>query len=64
MPGVGVEDGGGDGGGDGGPQDRVHGGGHGPGICGVVVEVSVQAVAAHLCHYNIQGQALSLILSF
>ena len=61
MPGVGVVDGGSDGGGDGWPEDRVHGGGQGqgPGICGVVVEVSVQAVAAHLCHYNIQGQTLS-----
>ena len=48
MPGVGVVDGGGDGGGDGGPEDRVHGGGQGPGICGVVVEVSVEAVATHL----------------
>ena len=46
MPGVGVVDGGGDGG----PEDRVHGGGsrQGPGICGVVVEVSVEAVATHL----------------
>ena len=55
MPGVGVVDGGGDGGGDGGPEDGVHGGGGSQApsrICGVVVEVSVQAVAAHLRHYK------------
>ena len=54
MPGVGVVDGGSDGGGDGGPEDRVHGGGQGqgPGICGVVVEVSVQTVAPHLGDYK------------
>ena len=50
MSRVSVVDGGGEGGGDGGAQDRVHGGGQGPGICGVVVEVRVQAVATHLGH--------------
>ena len=56
MPGVRVVDGGGDGG----PQDRVHGGGRqvGPGICGVVVQVSVQvsvqAVTPHLGHCKYQ----------
>ena len=55
MPGVGVVDGGGDGGGDGWPEDGVHRGGGRqcpPEICGVAVEVSVQAVAAHLRHYE------------
>ena len=54
MPGVGVVDGGREGGREGGPEDRVHGGGEAqaPGICRVVVQVSVQAVAAHLGHYE------------
>ena len=48
MASVCLVDGGGEGGCDGGAQDGVHGGGQGPGICGVVVEVSVEAVATHL----------------
>ena len=60
MPGVGVVDGGREGGREGGPEDRVHGGGEAqaPGICRVVVQVSVQAVAAHLGPYEYQKEGL------
>ena len=62
MPVVCVEDGGREGR----PEDRVHGGGEAqatqaPRICRVVVEVVVQAVAAHLGHYEYQAVRLSSV---
>ena len=41
---------------DGGGEDRVHGGGQGPGICRIRVEVSVQTVAlSNLSHCKYRG---------
>ena len=51
-----------DGGGGGGGEEGVDGSGEDLGICGVGVEVSVQAVAPHLGHWQQIKRKINLIL--